>query len=177
MKQFINLPCVLVNLVLEYAGELRILKNKMNRKNIVMILRRDIKQYNPIGEFIITMHDRERRSSSIHFMIYSSFIHNLIMGNMNVLTYHFGFLTYTITQEMYDNLITVFINDYNHYYLNDEYYYCTWYNGTCYTHHCDEDISYDEDIYFSNIYLKDKISEIENFKQDVFYSFNQLLRI
>ena len=131
---FFDLPNEIVYNILRYTGELRILKRKMTRENIFQIINDDI---NVIG-FIYDIVDRPMRSRPpIYYLVYWTYLSTL-SGNMIENHYKlpeetFDKLNYILTNHYYiDKLMTVFINDYNNYYLDDNYYKLYWMDAKCY---------------------------------------------
>ena len=141
---FFDLPEELIYNILQYAGELRVLKRKMTKENIHQIINDD---YRAI-RFMYGIVDRPIRTGPpIYYLVYWQYL-SLLCGNMIVNRYklpqeHFNKFNYVLTNDYYlDKLMTVFINDYNNYYLDDYYYNLCWMDGRCYIDydHYDEDI-------------------------------------
>lgn len=159
---FFELPNELIYNILNYAGELRVLKRKMTRENIHQILNDD---YHAIG-FMHGIVDRPLRSGPpIYYLVYWTYLSTL-SGSMIVNCYKFlqetfDKFNYVLTNDYYlDKLITVFINDYNNYYLDDYYYKLFWINGRCYI----DDSHYNENIHD----VVERKCEIEKYRFKVF---------
>ena len=141
-----QLPTEIIYNILQYAGELRVLKRKMTKENVFQIINDD----ESIITFIYDIVDRPIRTGPpIYYFVYWNYLktlsNNKIMNN------------YNLPQNMFDKLMNVFINDYNNYYLDDNYYIdIVWYHGVCYSD-------------FWNEIEKDKKHEIEEYRFEVFY--------
>jgi hypothetical protein len=145
MKIFQTLPMELVYVILQYAGELRILKRKMTRQNMFQIVNDDVN--NSIPHFIYDIVDRPIRTCpSIGYSYYWALLSNIT----DKIT-----LPCDIPECILHNLITLFINDYNNYYLDDSYYHIEWFDSICY-------IDFSQDI------RKEKKWEIESYRHNVF---------
>jgi len=142
---FFELPQELIYTIFQYAGELRVLKRKMTKENIHQIINDDD---DAIG-FIHELVDRPLRTGPhIYYLVYWEYL-SLLAGNDNIVNRYnlsqetFDNFNYVLTNDYYlDKLMTVFINDYNNYYLDDYYYNLCWVDGRCYIdyYHYDEDI-------------------------------------
>ena len=133
---FSELPQELIYNILHYAGELRVLKRKMTRENIHQIINYDD---NAIG-FMHEIVDRPLRTGPpIYYLVYWEYL-SLLCGNGNMIVNRYKLspetfekFNYVLTTDYYlDKLMTVFINDYNNYYLDDYYYNLYWIDGRCY---------------------------------------------
>jgi hypothetical protein len=139
---FSELPQELIYTIFKYAGELRLLKRKMTKENIHQIINDN---YDAIG-FMHGIVDRPIRTGPpIYYFVYWEYL-SLLSGSMirfKLSQKDFDKLNYVLTNDYYlDKLMTVFINDYNNYYLDDYYYNLCWVDGRCYIdyNHYDEDI-------------------------------------
>lgn len=157
---FFELPNEIVYNILQYAGELRVLKRKMTRENIFQIINYDTTCF----EFIYSIVDRPIRSGPpCYYNVYWHLLDEL--SNSKIYSYYNIYNKcnkYNLQQTVLDKLINVFINDYNNYYLDDDYYNSLWYDAICYT-------DYNNDIRKK---IKD---EIENYRFAVFYEINDFL--
>jgi hypothetical protein len=124
----------------------RILKRKMTTQNMFQIVNDDINH--SIVHFIYDIVDRPIRSSpSIGYFYYWKFLSSILDKNNS--------LSCDIPECILHNLITLFINDYNNYYLDDNYYHIEWFDSICY-------INFLQDI------RKEKKLEIEKYRHEVF---------
>ena len=154
---FSQLPIEIIYNILQYTGELRILKRKMTIENMFNIINDD----GPCTDFIYSIIDRPIRSGPpCYYNVYWHLLGEL--SNSKIHSSHDIDNKYNLPQTILDELINVFINDYNNYYLNDKYYYSFWYDSICY-------IDYNNDIRQK---LKD---EIEEYRFSTFYKINDLL--
>jgi hypothetical protein len=136
MNVFNKLPNELIYIILQYAGELRILKRKMTRENMYQILNDDIRSYNKneIITFLWGIVDRPMRTGpTVDYFYYWDFLKVLSAkkdGKNIQYKYHIpDTIVYKFEQ--------IFINDYNHYYLDDEYYlHSFWEDAFCYDWEC-----------------------------------------
>jgi len=136
------LPIELIYNILEFSGDLRILKRKMTRENIFQIKNKDI------IDFIFDIIDRPNRTGPyIYYPVYWDLLNGL--REQRIVS------KYNLSENILEKIVNVFINDYNNYYLDDEYYYATWMNAICYT-------DYEKSL------VKEKKWDIESYRYDVF---------
>jgi hypothetical protein len=159
---FSDLPQELIYTILQYAGELRVLQIKMTKENIHRLINDDD---NAIG-FMHEIVDRPLRSGPpIYYFVYWTYL-SLLSGNMITNRYKlpqetFDKLNYVLTNDYYlDKLMTVFINDYNNYYLDDYYYNLCWVVGRFYINYYHYDGDVDDVV--------ERKSEIEEHRWKVF---------
>ena len=142
MDIFKNLPQELIYTILQYAGELRVLQIKMTRENINRLINDDD---NVIG-FMHSIVDRPIRTRPpIYYIVYWKYLsiiygNNMITNNYNLSQETFDKLNYVLTTDYYlDKLMTVVINDYNNYYLDDYYYNLCWMDGKCFINYSEDE--------------------------------------
>ena len=130
MNVFHKIPSELIYIILQYAGEVRVLKRKMTRKNMYQILNDDIHPYdeNPIINFVFTIVDRPLYTgTTVGYSYYWNFL-TVLSCKRNCQIIH-----YDIPDNILYKLEEIFINDYNEYYLDDDYYlYTIWMDAICY---------------------------------------------
>jgi len=154
MEIFHTLSIELVYIILQYAGELRILKRKMTRQNMIQII--DDDSDNSITNFIHDIVDRPIRTCPpMGYLYYWDMLSNIMEKQKQKQKQKQEYISCDIPEHILDKLITLFINDYNNYYLDDNYYEIDWVDSICY-------IDYSEQI------RKEKKWEIENDRHQVF---------
>lgn len=155
MEIFKQTPVEIIYLILQYTGELRILKRKMTNKNMFQIINDDIRNNDSIIQFVSDIVDRPICSGPTTGYFYYWNLLEEIIDNKVCRTKKF------ISENLLHQLINVFINDYNNYYLDDKYYIDSiWINAICYAD------------YSSNILQKTK-NEIESYRHKVFHEIEQ----
>ena len=136
------LPIEIIYTILEFSGDLRILKRKMTRENIFQIKNKDI------IDFIFDITDTPIRTGPyIYYPVYWDLLNGL--REQRIVN------KYNLSENILEKIVNVFINDYNNYYLDDEYYYATWMNAICYT-------NYEKSL------VNEKKWDIESYRYDVF---------
>lgn len=132
MNVFNKLPNELIYRIFQYAGELRILNRKMTRENMYQILNDDIRDNHSeqIIEFVWTIVDRPMRTGpTVGYLYYWDFlkVFSAKKDDKNIQ------YKYHIPDTIVYKFEEIFINDYNHYYLDDEYYlHSFWMDAFCY---------------------------------------------
>jgi len=145
-----KLPTDIIYLILQYAGEIRILKRKMTKENVFRIINDDVRYYDSIVDFIFSIVDRPFYTGpTIGYIYYWDLLKEIRDNKVCSVKYN-------ISKNLLDKLINVFINDYNYYYLDDNYYiHSFWMDAICYTD------------YASNI-KKETKNEVECYRHHVF---------
>jgi hypothetical protein len=128
-----NLPTEIIQNILSYSNDVRILKIKMKKTNIKYLFDIDKQicdylyakthSFTPTWEeglyltLINILNDKSTKMENV----YKNLITHIIKYNI-----HFEYCNY----ELYDSMLDNIMNDYNDYYLNDYYYYHGyWYDG------------------------------------------------
>ena len=159
MTIFEKTPTEILYLILQYAGELRILKRKMTKTNMLQILNDDNNNDNSLMSFACDIVDRPVRNGVTGGYI---FYWNLLNKISNTEEFFITEHNYVITDDIVDKLKNIFINDYNNYYLDDDYYNKTWVDGVCYTD-------------FENNIIKETKHKIERYRHDIFDEIQELV--
>ena len=121
-----NFPTEIIQNILSYSNDVRILKIKMNKTNIKYLfdIDRQLSDYlyakthsfTPCWEegLYLTLINILNDTSVQIENVYKNLIHHIMKHNI-----HFEYCNY----ELYDDMLNMIINDYNEFYLNDYYYY------------------------------------------------------
>jgi hypothetical protein len=130
------LPINVINDILGFAGELRVMKIKMDKNNIKYIFEND----KNVSQYLWC------KTSSFDTNLYED-IHLKIIDYLTDKKIHMKSLfekiekhykqsyNIDIKYQLFCNIIEMIIDDYNDYYLNDDYYYDGyWYDGKWYNY-------------------------------------------
>ena len=146
------LPNEIIYMILQFSGDLRVLKRKMTRENIFHIIQDD----HLLIDFIFDLVDRPMCTGPpIYYPVYWDLLNG--MRKQRIVS------KYNLPQNTLEKLVNLFINDYNHYYLDDDYYSSTWMNSICYTD-------------YGNDLVKEKKWLIESYRYDVFDEIYNFIR-
>jgi hypothetical protein len=129
-----NLPSDIICNILGYADEFRCMKIKMDNKNMEYIFENDKNigkyLYSKISSFNTDIYE------DIHLQIIDYLINKKIPMESTfekVEKHYKSCHNFNVTYELFCNIIKMIIDDYNDYYLNDEYYYGGyWYDDEWY---------------------------------------------
>ena len=159
-----KLPYELVYIILQYLGELRILKRKMTRENMFQIINDDKRINKSFIDFAFDIVESPFYNHSFYYYWYV--LSNIKFNKkMNTVFMKNG-IVYEMPESFIEELLKIIINDYNYYYLDDEYYYKVWNTGICYIF--DDSYNSSDIISYSTKYHKEKKREIESLRTDFF---------
>ena len=158
MDIFKNLPQELIYTILQYAGELRVLQIKMTRENMYRIINDDKRSNgddDAIINFAFNIVDRPMRTgATIGYSYYWNML-SVLKAKSKCES-----VKYDIPHDILYKLEQIFINDYNQYYLDDEYYlYSIWMDAIC----------------FKDDEWKETKWEIDNYRNTVFSEIEDLV--
>jgi hypothetical protein len=164
MNTFNKLPQELIYIILQYAGELRLLQIKMTRENMYQLINDDKQSYDddPIIGYAFTIVDRPMRTGATLGYSYYWNMLSVLTAKANCES-----IQYDIPDDILYKLEEIFINDYNHYYLDDEYYINSiWVNAICY-----------KDLYKDYLHheMKETKWEVEKYRHQLFHEIEQFV--
>ena len=141
-----NMDMDLVRNILSFAGEFRVLKIKMNKTNIKYLFEKD-------SNILSYLFNKTSTFSSC----YGESVSLELLRILNDKTIKLDMISdtlkniYNVSDSYYNMLLDILINDYNMYYLNDEYFYNgEWYDGGWYDHDANGNIIWNNPYAYDN---------------------------